>query len=94
TAEKQVIIQSDGTMTLKSPWKEAIHRLEWRYYIRKDGKGRDKHVSQVIRKLRVNGDSLLAVEYDRDNNIETLFDHNQLALLRITYDGVGRPQKT
>lgn len=43
--------------------------------------------------FKVNGDYLLAVEYDRDNLIETLFDHNQVALLSTNYDAVGRPER-
>nr|XP_050039980.1 teneurin-m-like isoform X1 [Dermacentor andersoni] len=70
---------------------DVIQRFEWRYYLRREGKARQKQIMQVGRKLKVNGDNLLAIEFDRQQYSETLYDRNQLALLTVRYDSLGHP---
>ncbi|XP_037506639.1 teneurin-m isoform X6 [Rhipicephalus sanguineus] len=70
---------------------DVNQRFEWRYYLRREGKARQKQIMQVGRKLKVNGDNLLAIEFDRQQYSETLYDRNQLALLTVRYDSLGHP---
>ncbi|KAG1655399.1 Teneurin-m [Nymphon striatum] len=88
----------------------TIQRVEWRYYLRRDGKGTTKTISQVGRKLRVstqtklvsynssqysqgvNGVNLLNIEYDREKFVESVADSNNLPLLTVHYDSLGRPK--
>ncbi|XP_069968168.1 teneurin-m isoform X2 [Bactrocera oleae] len=74
---------------------DLANRFEWRYFVRrmqqgKQGKG-PRPVSQVGRKLRVNGDNVLTLEYDRDaQSVVVLVDDKQ-ELLNVTYDRTARP---
>ncbi|CAN7937034.1 unnamed protein product [Ixodes hexagonus] len=70
---------------------DVSQRFEWRYYLRREGKGRQKQIMQVGRKMKVNGDILLAIEFDRDQYSETLYDKNQIGLLTVHYDSLGHP---
>ncbi|CAN7975618.1 unnamed protein product, partial [Ixodes persulcatus] len=70
---------------------DVSQRFEWRYYLRREGKGRQKQIMQVGRKMKVNGDILLAIEFDRDQYSETLYDKNQIGLLTVHYDPLGHP---
>ncbi|XP_064481660.1 teneurin-m-like isoform X2 [Ornithodoros turicata] len=70
---------------------DVTQRFEWRYYLRREGKGRQKQITHVGRKMKVNGDVTLAIEFDREHYNETLFDKNQIPLLTVHYDNLGHP---
>ncbi|XP_074109179.1 teneurin transmembrane protein Ten-m isoform X3 [Cotesia typhae] len=74
---------------------DLANRFEWRYYLRKvQGKrGNSKAVAQVGKKLRVNGDVLLSLEYDRDSNTVAVFIDDRVELLNVTYDRNAQPLK-
>ncbi|KAL7287031.1 hypothetical protein TKK_0018763, partial [Trichogramma kaykai] len=76
---------------------DLANRFEWRYFLRKvPAKNRaanNKAIAQVGRKLRVNGDVLLSLEYDRDSNTVAVFKDDRVELLNVTYDKTARPIK-
>ncbi|UYV62055.1 TENM2 [Cordylochernes scorpioides] len=67
---------------------ELATRAEWRYLVRRDDKGR--YLTQVSRKLKLNGEGVLAVELDREKRTETLLDRNQIPLVTVWRDTQGR----
>ncbi|XP_053954214.1 teneurin-m isoform X2 [Anastrepha ludens] len=74
---------------------DLANRFEWRYFVRrmqqgKQGKG-PRPVSQVGRKLRVNGDNVLTLEYDRDTQSVVVLVDDKQELLNVTYDRTARP---
>ncbi|XP_076630830.1 teneurin transmembrane protein Ten-m isoform X5 [Colletes latitarsis] len=75
---------------------DLANRFEWRYFLRKvqgnKNRGNSKSVAQVGRKLRVNGEILLSLEYDRETNSVAVF-MNDVELLNVTYDRTARPIK-
>ncbi|XP_045459458.1 teneurin-m [Melitaea cinxia] len=75
---------------------DLANRFEWRYFLRRlqsnKGKG-NKAVAQIGRKLRVNGDNLLTLEYDRDTSTVAVFMDDKVELLNVTYDKMARPVK-
>ncbi|XP_055907187.1 teneurin-m isoform X3 [Eupeodes corollae] len=74
---------------------DLANRFEWRYFVRRlqSGKGgkSPRPVSQVGRKLRVNGDNVLTLEYDRDTSSVVVFVDDKQELLNVTYDRTARP---
>ncbi|KAK2581810.1 hypothetical protein KPH14_002280 [Odynerus spinipes] len=76
---------------------DLANRFEWRYFLRKvqgnKNRGNSKTVAQVGRKLRVNGEILLSLEYDRETNTVAVFMDDRVELLNITYDRTARPLK-
>lgn len=48
---------------------------------------------QVGRKLRINGQNLLTLEYDRESKTMAVFLDDRLELLNVTYDRTARPVK-
>ena len=48
---------------------------------------------QVGRKLRVNGQNLLSLEYDRDSKTMGVFLEDHIEILNVTYDRTARPVK-
>nr|XP_050846417.1 teneurin-m isoform X5 [Vespula vulgaris] len=76
---------------------DLANRFEWRYFLRKvqgnKNRGNSKAVAQVGRKLRVNGEILLSLEYDRETNTVAVFMDDRVELLNITYDRTARPLK-
>ncbi|XP_063992271.1 teneurin-m isoform X2 [Diachasmimorpha longicaudata] len=75
---------------------DLANRFEWRYFLRKvqgKNRGTTKTVAQVGRKLRVNGDVLLSLEYDRETNTVAVFIDDRVELLNVTYDRNARPLK-
>lgn len=72
---------------------DLSNRFEWRYFLRKlQGKGKNQRpVSQVGRKLRVNGDNILTLEYDRETSSVSVFVDDKIELLNVTYDRTSRP---
>ncbi|XP_061937210.1 teneurin-m isoform X4 [Apis cerana] len=75
---------------------DLANRFEWRYFLRKlqgnKNRGNSKSVAQVGRKLRVNGDVLLSLEYDRETNSVAVFMED-IEFLNVTYDKTARPVK-
>ncbi|CAH0721405.1 unnamed protein product, partial [Brenthis ino] len=75
---------------------DLANRFEWRYFLRRlqsnKGKG-SKAVAQIGRKLRVNGENLLTLEYDRDTSTVAVFMDDKVELLNVTYDRMARPVK-
>ncbi|XP_065159892.1 teneurin-m isoform X3 [Atheta coriaria] len=76
---------------------DLANRFEWRYFLRRvQGKGKNatpKGIAQVGRKLRVNGENLLTLEYDRDTASVSVFMDERVELLNVTYDRTARPVK-
>lgn len=78
---------------------DLANRFEWRYVLRrtqnsKGGKASSsKSISQIGRKLRVNGENLLTLEYDRDSASVSVFMDDRIELLNVSYDSTSRPVK-
>ncbi|XP_032454288.1 teneurin-m isoform X5 [Nasonia vitripennis] len=79
---------------------DLANRFEWRYFLRKVQANKNrgssnaaKTIAQVGRKLRVNGDFLLSLEYDRESNTVAVFKDDRVELLNVTYDKTARPIK-
>ncbi|XP_037870960.1 teneurin-m isoform X1 [Bombyx mori] len=75
---------------------DLANRFEWRYFLRRlmSSKGKSsKAVAQIGRKLRVNGENLLTLEYDRDTSTVAVFMDDKYELLNVTYDRTARPVK-
>ncbi|CAK1578856.1 unnamed protein product [Parnassius mnemosyne] len=75
---------------------DLANRFEWRYFLRRlqSNKGKsNKAVAQIGRKLRVNGENLLTLEYDRDSSTVAVFMDDKVELLNVTYDRTARPVK-
>ncbi|KYN39336.1 Teneurin-3 [Trachymyrmex septentrionalis] len=76
---------------------DLANRFEWRYFLRKiqgnKNRGNSKAIAQVGRKLRVNGEILLSLEYDRETNTVAVFMDDRVELLNVTYDRTARPVK-
>ncbi|XP_020281909.1 teneurin-m isoform X3 [Pseudomyrmex gracilis] len=76
---------------------DLANRFEWRYFLRKvqgnKNRGNSKAIAQVGRKLRVNGEILLSLEYDRESNTVAVFMDDRVELLNVTYDRTARPVK-
>lgn len=52
-----------------------------------------KSVAQVGKKLRINGENIVSLEFDRDSGTVAAFIDEHVELLNITYDVAGRPFK-
>ncbi|KAF5270057.1 hypothetical protein FQA39_LY08469 [Lamprigera yunnana] len=77
---------------------DLSNRFEWRYFLKKTqiGKGKNvtpKTIAQVGRKLRVNGENLLTLEYERETTSVSVFMDDKVELLNVTYDRTARPVK-
>ncbi|XP_073967241.1 teneurin transmembrane protein Ten-m isoform X2 [Choristoneura fumiferana] len=75
---------------------DLANRFEWRYFLRRlqSNKGKSsKAVAQIGRKLRVNGENLITLEYDRDTSTVAVFMDDKVELLNVTYDRTARPVK-
>ncbi|KAJ8984541.1 hypothetical protein NQ317_006827 [Molorchus minor] len=78
---------------------DLANRFEWRYFVRpnpnsKGNKGiLARTITKVGRKLRVNGENLLTMEYDRETASVSVFMDDKLELLNVTYDRSARPIK-
>lgn len=71
---------------------ELVNRLEWRYFVRRRKTGERKDIAQLGKRMRVNGENLLTVEYDKESNTEAVFmEDRAVELLNITYDDMSRP---
>uniref|UniRef100_A0A1B6CCY7 Tenascin-like protein n=1 Tax=Clastoptera arizonana TaxID=38151 RepID=A0A1B6CCY7_9HEMI len=76
---------------------DLANRFEWRYFLRRapgaKPRSQEKTVVQVGRKLRVNGENLLTLEYDRETGTVAVFMDDKVELLNVTYDRTARPVK-
>ncbi|XP_017122860.1 teneurin-m isoform X1 [Drosophila elegans] len=79
---------------------DLANRFEWRYFVRRQqplqaGKpnkaGPPRPVTEVGRKLRVNGDNVLTLEYDRETQSVVVMVDDKQELLNVTYDRTSRP---
>ncbi|XP_046809051.1 teneurin-m isoform X2 [Lucilia cuprina] len=74
---------------------DLANRFEWRYFVRRLQQGKQnkgpRSVTQVGRKLRVNGDNVLTLEYDRDTQSIVVMVDDKQELLNVTYDRTSRP---
>ncbi|KAL5290836.1 TENM2.2 family protein [Megaselia abdita] len=78
---------------------ELANRFEWRYFLRRLQSGNQKGnkqivqrpVTQIGRKLRVNGENILSLEYDRESSSVNVYIDEKQELLNVTYDGTARP---
>ncbi|XP_017957287.2 teneurin-m isoform X2 [Drosophila navojoa] len=78
---------------------DLANRFEWRYFVRrqqplqqgKQNKGAPRPVTEVGRKLRVNGDNVLTLEYDRETQSVVVMVDDKQELLNVTYDRTSRP---
>lgn len=50
-----------------------------------------KSVAQVGKKLRINGENIVSLEFDRSSGTVAAFIDEHVELLNITYDVAGRP---
>ncbi|XP_030767229.1 teneurin-m isoform X3 [Sitophilus oryzae] len=77
---------------------DLANRFEWRYYVRpnqnaKGNKNIPRAISKVGKKLRVNGENILSMEYDRETASISVFMDDKIELLNVTYDRSSRPIK-
>ncbi|XP_073990852.1 teneurin transmembrane protein Ten-m isoform X9 [Rhodnius prolixus] len=76
---------------------DLANRFEWRYFVRRapgsKQRSSGKGVMQVGRKLRVNGENLLTLEYDRGTGTVAVFFDDRVELINVTYDRTARPVK-
>nr|XP_029731873.1 teneurin-m isoform X7 [Aedes albopictus] len=72
---------------------DLSNRFEWRYFIRHvPVRGKNaRSLTQVGRKLRVNGENLLTFEYEKDSSSITVSVDDKTELLNVTYDKSSRP---
>lgn len=72
---------------------ELSNRFEWRFFVKKpQGKGKSQRGTNTVgRKLRINGENILSLEYERESQsvIVTVDEKNDL--LNVTYDKTARP---
>uniref|UniRef100_A0A146KU89 Tenascin-like protein n=4 Tax=Lygus hesperus TaxID=30085 RepID=A0A146KU89_LYGHE len=76
---------------------DLANRFEWRYFMRRANGAKQrssgKGVVQVGRKLRINGENLLTLEYDRGTGTVAVFIDDRVELINVTYDRTARPVK-
>ncbi|XP_065204844.1 teneurin-m isoform X4 [Planococcus citri] len=78
---------------------DLTNRFEWKYFLRKVPIGSKQKAPatgkpiQVGRKLRINGQNLLTLEYDRESKTMAVFLDDHVELLNVTYDRTARPVK-
>ncbi|XP_023037329.1 teneurin-m isoform X4 [Drosophila willistoni] len=78
---------------------DLANRFEWRFFVRRQqppqkgqqNKGAPRPVTEVGRKLRVNGDNVLTLEYDRETQSVVVMVDDKQELLNVTYDRTSRP---
>lgn len=77
---------------------ELVSRLEWRYFVRRRRSASgakdspQKEIVQLGKKMRVNGENVLTLEYDKESLTEAVFmEDRAVELLNITYDDMSRP---
>lgn len=75
---------------------DLANRFEWRYFVRPNQNGKPKGqriVTKVGKKLRINGENLLTIEYDKETSSVSVFMDDKVELLNVSYDKSARPIK-
>ena len=85
---------------------ENVKSIEWKYFVKRNSMssklsgntGNDPikkpSLTSIGRKLKLNGNTILSIEYDKDANQQTLFDHSNRPLLHMDFDnGNYKPTK-
>lgn len=75
---------------------DLANRFEWKYFIRPNQQNKAKSsiprvISKVGRRLRVNGENILSLEYDRESSSAAVFIDDKMELVNISYDKSARP---
>lgn len=77
---------------------ELANRFEWRFFMKrtqpkgKSQKGPAQPTSTVVgRKLRINGENVLTLEYEQETKSVLVFVDDKIELLNVTYDRHARP---
>nr|XP_027219710.1 LOW QUALITY PROTEIN: teneurin-m-like [Penaeus vannamei] len=70
---------------------ELVNSFDWKYFV--EAGDRQGPVTQVGRKMRVNGEDLLTFKYDLFTGTEAVLNEVGATLLNVTYDPLGRPLK-
>ncbi|XP_045480143.1 teneurin-m isoform X2 [Harmonia axyridis] len=75
---------------------DLANRFEWKYFIRPNQQNKGKSsiprvISKVGRRLRVNGENILSLEYDRESSSAAVFIDDKIELVNISYDKSARP---
>ncbi|CAL4063225.1 unnamed protein product [Meganyctiphanes norvegica] len=68
---------------------ELVNSFDWKYFNERPDRLAD--VTQVGRKMRVNGEDLLTFKYDIKTGTEAVLNKVGSTLLNVTYDVLGRP---
>lgn len=71
---------------------DVVNRFEWRYVMGSARKQATRKSRSVARKLRVNGENVLHIEYDRDaQQVHVMTGDEKVNLLKVEYDKGLRP---
>ncbi|XP_066954350.1 teneurin-m-like isoform X2 [Macrobrachium rosenbergii] len=68
---------------------ELVNSFDWKYFV--ETSERHGPVTQVGRKMRVNGEDLLTFKYDLYTGTEAVLNEAGATLLNVSYDALGRP---
>lgn len=79
---------------------ENVRRVEWRYFVKRNSannkqteSSKKPTLTSVGRKLKLNGNSVLSIEFDKESHQQTFSDHSNRPILHLMYDSAGRPIK-
>ncbi|XP_042205374.1 teneurin-m-like isoform X2 [Homarus americanus] len=70
---------------------ELVNSFDWKYFV--ETGDQNGPVTQVGRKMRVNGEDLLTFKYDLYTGTEAVLNEVGATLLNVSYDPLGRPQR-
>lgn len=72
---------------------ELANRFEWRFFMKRpQGKGKVQRATNTVgRKLRINGENVLSLEYERESQSVIVMADEKNELLNVTYDKTARP---
>ncbi|XP_069951086.1 teneurin-m-like isoform X3 [Cherax quadricarinatus] len=68
---------------------ELVNSFDWKYFV--ETSDQNGPVTQVGRKMRVNGEDLLTFKYDLYTGTEAVLNEAGVTLLNVSYDPLGRP---
>ncbi|KAK3862550.1 hypothetical protein Pcinc_031597 [Petrolisthes cinctipes] len=68
---------------------ELVNSFDWKYFVERSVPSGP--VTQVGRKMKVNGEDLLTFKYDLLTGTEAVLNEGGAALLNVSYDALGRP---
>lgn len=81
---------------------ENYRRIEYRFFVKRNSvnskaatsdAAKKPTSSSIGRKLKLNGNTIFSIEYDKEARQQTLFDHSNRPILHTLYDSVSRPIK-